>query len=133
MAIQYFDRKNLKILKQEIDNALATIAKKHKIALSLGSISFSDEQFHGKLQAIVQFPNTSNLSVKEIMAINNVKKYGSVYNVSESDLNKTFIYASKTYRFVGLTPSRKYPVIGQDVKSGKEYKFTESVLTQIKK
>ncbi|MFA6569974.1 MAG: hypothetical protein WCT77_01920 [Bacteroidota bacterium] len=132
--IKQFDRTNLKVLRQEIDNALASVAKKHQIALSLGAISFSGEEFHTKLQAVIQSGNASGMSVKEIQAIKNVKTYGDMYNVKETDLNKMFTYAGKSYKFVGLMPSRpKYPVVGQDVRTGKKFKFGEEVLTKLAK
>lgn len=133
MAIKQFDTAVLKMLRVEIDMALATVAKNHQIALNLGSIKYSGEQFHTKLQAIILSPNASGKSVKEIQAINNVKKYGFQFGVKESDLNKLFPYGDKLYKFVGLMPSRpKYPVLGQDVKTGKNFKFAEEVLQKIK-
>ena len=133
MAIKQFDNTNLKMLRKEIDMALATVAKKHQIALSIGPISYSEEQFHTKLQAVVQSSGASSKSVKEIQAINNVKKYGFQFGVKENDLNKLFPYDGKLYKFVGLMPSRpKYPVVGEDVKTGKKFKFAETVLEKIK-
>jgi hypothetical protein len=131
MDIKQFDKTNLNILRKEIDAALANVAKKHQIALSIGAISYSGEQFHTKLQAVVQSKDNKGLTVKQIQVIKNVKMYGNMYNITEEDLNKTFTYAGKPYKFVGLMPSRpKYPVLGES-STGKVFKFSEEVLTRL--
>lgn len=133
MAIKEFDRTNLKTLRIEIENALSTVAKKHSIALRLGAISYSGEEFHTKLEAVIQSKGDSGLTVKQIQAIKNVKQYGSLYNVSEADLNRLFPQGDRLFKFVGLMPSRpKYPVLGEDVKTGKVFKFNENVLTRMR-
>ena len=132
MAIKQFDKTNLNILRKEIDAALANVAKKHQIVLSIGAIKFSGEEFHTKLQAIIQSSGVSGKSVKEIQAITNVKQYGDSFGVKESDLNKLFPYGGKLFKFVGLMPSRpRYPILGQDTKTGKIFKFEEGVVKKL--
>ena len=132
--IKTFDKTNLKAVRAEIDNALALVGTKLGIALKIGNISYSDEAFHTKLEAFVVTKDASGKSPAEVKMIQELKKYGFMFGVNESHFGKTFISNGETFKFAGVKPSRpKYPVVGTSVRTGKSYKFKESVLTQIRK
>lgn len=127
-----FTRQNLKKLREEIDGALEKVAKKNNIMLSIGSISFNDDEFHTKLTALVN--RVEGQSVKEAKYKADLEKNGFLFGISGKDYGKTFFSNGETFKLVGLAPSRpKYPVIGESVRTGKKFKFTESVLSQLKK
>lgn len=127
-----FNNQNLKTIRQEIDNALATVAKKNGIALSIGRITYDGTSFRTKLEAAVVGANTSGVSLQEVQMKNALRDYGSMFGVSEKDYGKTFISNGSRYTLIGLKPSRpKYPVIGMSER-GARYKFPEGVLAQIK-
>lgn len=134
MTITQFDSSNLKEIRKEIDNALKAVSDKLKISLKIGSIKYSSNEFHTKLEAVLQTNETSGMSVKQIQAIENLKTYGSMFGVTEKDLNKTFKWLdNRTYKFVGLMPSRpKFPVLAEEIKTNRTFKFNESVLKQLK-
>lgn len=127
-----FNNQNLKTLRKEIDNALATVSKKHGIALSIGRITYDSNSFRTKLEAAVVGANVSGASLQEVQMRNALKEFGDMFGVSENDYGKPFFSNGSRYTLIGLKPSRpKYPVIGMSAR-GTRYKFPESVLTQIK-
>lgn len=127
-----FTRQNLNTLRSEIEKALEGVAKKNGIMLSIGSISFNDAEFHTKLTAMVS--RVEGQSMKEVKYKADLEKNGFLFGVSGKDYGKTFFSNGDTFKLIGLAPSRpKYPVIGESVKTGKKFKFTESVLSQLKK
>jgi hypothetical protein len=130
-----FTSSNLDVIRRDIDKALEGVAKKHSIALKIGGIKYSSDQFHTKLEAFIQDASTSGMNARQIEGLKNLKNYGSLYNVSEKDFGKKFTnWDGQTFKFVGLMPSRpKYPVLGENVRTGKLFKFTESVLTKLEK
>lgn len=133
-VIKTFDKTNLKSVRAEIDTALASVGKKLGIALKIGNISYSEEAFHTKLEAFVVTKDASGKSPAEVKMIQELKKYGFMFNVDESHLGKTFSSNGETFKFAGIKPSRpKYPVVGTSVRTGKSFKFREGVLTQIRK
>lgn len=133
MKINQFDTSNLKEIRTEIDNALKSVSDKFKISLKVGNITYSANEFRAKLEAAIQTSNASGMSTKQIKAIENLRNYGDMFDVSEKDLNKTFTSGNRTFKFVGLMPSRpKFPVLAEDVKTNKLFKFNESVLKQLK-
>jgi len=130
-----FTSSNLDIIRRDLDEALKKVATKHNIALKIGGIKYSADQFHTKLEAFIQDASTSGMNVRQIEGLKNLKKYGSLYNVTENDFGKTFTnWDGQVFKFVGLMPSRpKYPVLGESVKNGKMFKFTEGVLKKLSK
>jgi len=130
--VKEFNNQNLKTLRNEIDNALATVAKKNGIALSIGRITYDSGSFRTKLEAAVVGANTSGASLHEVQMKNALRDYGSMFGVSENDYGKAFFSNGTRYTLIGLKPSRpKYPVIGMSAR-GARYKFPEGVLSQIK-
>lgn len=129
-----FTSASLDKIRQDINKALEGVAKKHSIALKIGSIKYSGDQFHTKLEAFIQDSSTIGMSARHIEGLKNLKNYGSLYNVSEKDYGKTFKnWDGQEYKFVGLMPSRpKYPVLAESVKTGKMFKFQENVLENLK-
>lgn len=128
-TIKQFDRTNLKEIREQIEQALLSVSQKYKIAFKVGSMTFSDNEFRAKLEAVIQSSNSSGMSVKQIQALENVKKYGFMFNIKETDLGKTFTSNGDTFKFVGIMPNRpKFPILGEDVNNGKLYKFNEEIV-----
>lgn len=133
-VIKSFDKINLNAIRVEIDKALTTVGTKLGIALKIGTISYSSEAFHTKLEAFVVTKDASGKSPAQVKMLQELKKYGGMFGVDESHLGKTFTSNGETFKFAGVKPSRpKYPVVGTSVRTGKSFKFREGVLTQIRK
>lgn len=100
MSIKAFDKPNLKMLRNEIDDALKHVAEKHGIRLSLGNISFTATTFTGKLEALISDGNAEDLD-SNIKWQKNFLTYAPLYGLSKDDLGRTFTYANKEYKIVG--------------------------------
>jgi hypothetical protein len=51
------------------------------------------------------------------------------FNLKEEDFGKTFKFGGRTYKIVGLKPlSKQYPILGENIVSGKCYKFMASMV-----
>lgn len=123
--IKEFDRENLKTLRTDIDSALAQIASKHNIQLSLGTIRFGTEEATTRLT--MRTRTTSNgvkVEDTDSAAAIDFKKHAALYGFKPEHLGATFKFGRDMFKIVGLVPSRpKYPVSAQNLSTGRKFKF----------
>lgn len=106
--IESFNKENLKELKKAINNSLGLIGRTFGIEIKLGSVSYGEYNFTGKLEANLESKD-GEIFTKEAVAY---KKYCTTYGLEPDWLGKEFKYKTKTYKVIGLSPSaRTYPVI----------------------
>ena len=119
-----FNKSNLRQLRMDIDKALEGVTKKHKIAIKLGSITYDSNSFRTKLEALIVDGSLSGMNKAHITPFNNLKKYGYRYSLTEGDYGKTFKYAGREYKFIGVMPrSTRYPFVVE--RDGRSYKLPE--------
>ena len=119
-----FTRTNLGTLEKEINVELAKIGKKFGLEISIGGGRFSDTNFKTKLTADI-IPSEEGTSVAQHNFENECWKVG----LKKSDFGKTFTTHQGTFKIIGLkTRSWKFPVIAENVKNGKSFKFPEAVV-----
>lgn len=144
-----FDRNAAKTLRTELETALATVATKHGVNLSLGTIRFSPDNLRVRLTATPRFPKLTTVSSFNLPtdfstgkpAITSPTKPGSdPYNTTESreylqaalslglpanGLGRKFRSGSgRIFTVTGLNTRRwKMPVSGTGSQGGR-YKFT---------
>jgi hypothetical protein len=133
MIHKKFDKSNLKLIRLSIEEALATVELNHGIKLSLGSITYTDEAFSGKLKAFIANPKTApRLSdpkaAQKLEYANNVRKHGWKMGISEADLGKIVTMRNRgEVEFVGCKDrDSKMPLIfedenGQLIRAAKSY------------
>lgn len=63
--LKQFDKPALKALRQEINAALESVAKKNGITLRLGNISYSSDTFRGKLEATIVTKDASGATLSK--------------------------------------------------------------------
>ena len=113
-------------LKNEIDEAMAKIAKKHNLSLSFsGNCSFSDTDFAIRIKlaenSVSEKPtkrgcNTASSFVAEALGL-------------PSDIiGKSFKHKTKTLTVTGLTPSRPKNAVCLIDQNGKEFKCSVNAL-----
>ena len=123
--MQEFNRPNIKTLREEIDNALKSIAEKHGISLMLGNVRFSDRSFTGKLEARI-----TDTHGEPTMAVD-FRTLADTYGLKPENLYRMVTIQGKTYKIVGLKPrNRKYPIIVEEITNGKRYKFSAFVIRE---
>lgn len=116
-----FDKQNLKTVRMDINKALAEVAAKHGISLTIGNISFTEDTFSTKLSAAIQREGQASLSAKEIKQQNDFKVYSRSFGFEPEDLNKQFkAIDGKFYTIVGARPRAKNCLVIKSVE-GKSY------------
>lgn len=116
--IQSFDKQTCRVLRDEIDAALKTIADKYSISLSIGNISFNAETFRTRLEAKV-----ADAAPKPIVDFSDAFGYPPI--------GTEFTAQGRKFKVTGHKPSRpKYPIVGTEISTGKAYKFTVEAVTK---
>jgi hypothetical protein len=137
-----FTRVSIRLLQDDINAALKTVADKHNLTIGLsGGTRFSPTQVtFSKLIAIPKAPPTLQTSFRDSVSPTAVTKGTDPYDTLESRqytnlaytfglkkewLGKSFkTFQGTKYTIVGLKPSyRKYPVIAVGPQGGR-YKFS---------
>ena len=116
------DREDIKKIRQELDTILSAYGAKKGLQFQLGNISYSSNQFNCKMTA------TSGDSKEDADKVNWDKNCWSV-GLSREDFGKTINYIGNNYKLVGIKPrSRNYPVVVEQIPSGRRFKFTASMV-----
>lgn len=117
--ITEFTRTNIKEIRAEVDSALHDIGQKHGIAFKINGISYGSDNFRSTINAVIT--EHSGDTVYSVEFKNKCWKYG----FQKEDLGKEFRSGDNRFKIVGLkTRNRKYPVIAENVQTGKLHKFT---------
>lgn len=121
-TITKFDRKNLRNLRADLENAVSAVAEKYGIALDFGSGRFSDFRYSVKLTCLIGSDGSTDHA--KISWDLNCRMFG----LKPEDFGRTFKQGSTRFTICGIKPkSRRYPIIAAN-DNGTEYKFPTSVL-----
>lgn len=98
----------LDTLQVEMREALAVVAAKHGVSITIGASTFTNANAIFKLQVAVigehGLPDTREAEQFRFAA--------SSYGLSPDDLGRSFVYDGKNYTIVGLSrKSPKYPIL----------------------
>lgn len=93
MTIQTFNTSNLKVLRTDIDAALAEVAKKHGISLSLGKMTYGSGNFTAKVEG------KSSVGDEQEKAL--FESYAKTYGL------QTDIVSFDGFRLVGFDAKRR--------------------------
>lgn len=120
--VDKFDKPTLRAIFADVEEALGPVAEKYGIKLERKSCSYRTDELPVAFKFIT-IQHDANGNVMDTRAKNFIK-YASLYGMSESDFLAEFKSGSTTYRITGFKPkARKYPVIAEDVRTGRTYKF----------
>jgi len=120
MTIEKFDRDILKLLRTDIDKALLEVGNKYGINLKMGNISFTEEEFSGKVKAAVANKKEQNEEEK-------FKNTCRLVGLTAEDFGMVFVLNGKTYVVCAIDLNkRKYPLIAMCKNDSKRYKFPVS-------
>jgi hypothetical protein len=109
-------------LRIEMNEALAAVAKKHGIAISVGSCSFTDATATYKL--LIADGAQDGESAQHVKARADFKSHAMMFGLDPDWLGATFLSNGTTYTIVGLYPKkRKQPVV---VTKGGDARFVMS-------
>ena len=112
-----FDGTNLPHIRNDINEALATVAAKYGITLELGNMRYSEGQFTTKLTATAA-------ETKSDAARVNWETHAIRFGLENSMFGKRFSASGKTLEICGIKPrNRKYPVLARST-NGEVYKLS---------
>jgi hypothetical protein len=135
--ITSFDRQNLKVVRQALDEAFDKIRKDLGINLRVGNIRFDANTFSTKIQAstlkhiqgsvetLGDVPPLFGTKYDSLSTLSRIHGYNEKV-LSDADVNKEFKlqYQKNVYVILGASiRSHKFPVIAKDKRTGKEFKF----------
>lgn len=118
MTIKSFDKATFKVLRPEIDKALAAVGEKYGISLKMGNVSYSSFEFRTKVEAKI-----IGAEVAKPAFISNPFDYSEMLGYPA--IGTEFKMQGKNFKVVSHEPQRpKYPIVAEDMRTGKKYKFT---------
>ena len=113
-----FNSENLKEMRGEINAALKGVEEKYGVNFSLGSISFTANDFRVKLTCTENTESGESVTPEALAFQRSAKSFGIT-----KQLGDAFVSRGETYTIVGLLPrSKKYPLLGKNA-NGVTYKF----------
>lgn len=114
-------RTNLILLRADLDAAMAQVAAKHNLSITLGSARFSPTTAKINLEVATK---TEDGEAQKTTLIA-FKALAHSYGLKPEDLGRTFTTNGKVMRITGLnTRSHKYPVTVDCLTDGKKYKIS---------
>lgn len=120
--IEKFNKQNLTAIFAEVEDALAPIAEKYGIKLERKRCSYRADELPVAFKFITVELDTNGNQMDS--RAKDFIKYAATFGLSESDFLAEFRSNGVLYRVTGLKPrAPKYPVVAEDVRTGKSYKF----------
>jgi hypothetical protein len=115
-----FNRDSLKVLREDLENALKQVAEKHGIQATVGSASFTANNIVWKIELAVK-DESGNAIDRHAEAF---KVLATSYGLKPEDLGREFVVSGVKYQLKGInTRSRKFPVVADCITDGKSYAF----------
>lgn len=125
--IKEFNRANVRILNEEILDALKPLAEKHGLVLEKNAKTYYRDRLPGMYQFIIRVEDDDGkvLDTKAQQFRDGALHVG----LNPDDLGKEFLSRGSRYKITGLNlRARKYPVLAENLSNGKTYKFGESTV-----
>jgi hypothetical protein len=120
LKMKSIGRTGAKLMRVEMKEALDKIGEVYGLAFSLGRITFDDNSIRVTVEAgLTATPGEPKMAI-------DFRTHCFKHNLNPSDLGRVFTNTKlERFTIAGLKPrNRKYPIIGQRVSDGKQFKFT---------
>lgn len=122
-----FTPSNVRMILEECREALEPIAEKHSLVLDNKGRTYYRDSLPVLFQFLVKEEDEDGNALKA--EAKDFLKVGRMFGFEPGDLGKEFQTRGETFRITGLKPrSRKYPVLAENVRTGKSYKFPADVV-----
>jgi hypothetical protein len=102
------------LVRDDANAALAAVAKKYGLIISVGSARYSDTEINFKMQATVGTASAiaaviAGTNPKDVKAATDYTTMGHLYGLKPEWLNKSFVCVrtGSTLRIVGLLPNKR--------------------------
>ena len=108
--IQSFDKLTLKILRDDLEEALGQLSKNHNLKIKVGSMGYRKHEVDVKINFLIEGQKSHTESVLEKFA-----------NAMELDLSRIVNRNGKAYSLIDYRPkARVWEFVVQDNKTGKQ-------------
>lgn len=125
------NKESLRILRQELNNAVAEVAKAHGIKLEFGNAKYSTEGAWGTMTLNIATVNASGVVESKERAAFRVN--AELLGFKPEDLGREFMLSGRLFKISGANPkSWAKPVLADDA-SGKTYKFEADLVKRLLK
>jgi hypothetical protein len=124
--ITSFEKSDVLAISAEVKAALQVIADKYGITLSPKGRTYRRDA----MPVFFEFTITAVSADGQVLSreAQDFQKYAAEFTFEPTDLGREFTNRGETFRIVGLKPNaHAYPILGQNVKTGKVYKFPPSI------
>jgi len=120
--ITEFTRANVRELMAEVKKALEPVAERYGLTLDRKGRSFYRDKVPVMFELLVTKEDENGVALDG--KAQEFKRHASLMGMKASDLGREFTYAGKVYRITGMNRrAKKYPILAEDVRQGKSYKF----------
>lgn len=121
------DRAKVKLLRDICQAALAEIAAKNKLEITVGRGSYTDNSVNFKLEIAELGTNGESPAVKDF------DRYAGLFGLKPEDFGVMFTYGGRQFKLVEICPRRpKFPFVGEDITTNKRFKFGREIARLIR-
>jgi len=120
--ITRFERANVSAIMDECEKALQEIAERHGVTLDRKGRTYRRDALPVMFQFLIREVDDNGNEMDS--KARDFVRVASAYGLSADDYLAEFTDNGRTFRITGLnTRARGYPVLAEDVRTGKTYKF----------
>ena len=119
------NKEMLRVLRDEINEALKAIGQRHGVTIKAGSAKFTPEAARFALDVTA---NSATGETQDIGAVE-FKRNAIMFGLKPEDLGKQVVTGQGVYTITGLKPtSYKYPILAKSLRDGRTYKLPASTV-----
>ena len=123
-TIKKFDKPTCKLVRADIDAAMAAVAAKYGIKLQSGRGTFGDTNFTLKLEMSVLDETGVDLKAKR-----EFETLANFVGLEPGDFGRQFTFRGEQYELSGINHrSTKMPILAKNVATGAKFKFGEDTV-----
>lgn len=121
-TLKQFDGTSVAKITAEVRAALEPIAEKYGLVLDRKGSTYRRDALPVMLQFLIKTTDADGNVLT--VAAKDFQRYALMFGLQADDLGREFEAQGESFRITGLKPkSRKYPVLGENVRTGKTFKF----------
>lgn len=114
-------RATCKLMRDEINLALADLGKRYELKIHAGNASYTDNSVTFKVECLLEGFDKAKDQFEEC---------AHLFDLTKDDYGRDFNFRGRTFKLVGLKPrSPKFPIIG--FRAGKRWKLPEGALESL--
>jgi len=122
-----FDRDSVKLTRQRLEETLKGFGEEFGCQVRVGNASFDRDGAYCTFK--LELAVVGEGGVVQTKEMSDFRQLAVLYGLKPEDLGAEFTARGETYRIVGANPkSGKYPIIGERVKDGKAFKFSDAAV-----